>query len=443
MRRKRLLWQGLFWFGSYLALTLAPLLIVLLGTAQPKREFLRELSVALGFLGLAMMGLQFVLTARFKLLKSPYGSDVVYHFHRQISLVGFGLVLAHPVLLAFVDLPAVLIRFDFVNHPLYPRFGFYALLMVVLLVLSSLFRARWRLDYDLWRRAHAVLASLAVIFAVIHVLEIGHYLQSPWKRAFWIGYSLMWLGLIGWVRLVKPWRELRTPYLVEEVRSERGNAHTLAVAPLGHAGLRFAPGQFAWLTAGASPFSDREHPFSFSGSAARAPRRLEFTIKELGDFTRRIKTLKPGERVYLDGPFGALSADRHPDADGFVFIAGGIGITPMMSHLRTFADRSERRPLVLIYGGLDLETLTFREEIDALASRLDLKVVYVLARPAAGWTGESGVVTEDLLRRHLPRAGQHEYFICGPPAMMDAVERSLGRLGIPVGDFHSERFNLV
>ena len=253
----------------------------------------------------------------------------------------------------------------------------------------------------------------------------------------------MWIGLVVWVRLVKPWCELRTPYIVQEVKPERGAAYTLAIAPLGHLGIRFQPGQFAWLTVWDSPFSDREHPFSFSGSAEQAPRRLEFTIKELGDFTRRTKDIRPGQKVYVDGPFGGLSADRHPRAAGFVFIAGGIGITPMMSHLRSFADRGDRRPLRLIYCGRDLESLTFREEIDALASRLDLNITYVLEQPPASWHGEKGFVNEELLRRHIPREKRYEYFICGPQPMMDAVERSLHRLGVPLGDFHSERFNLV
>ncbi len=435
--------RGALWLGLYLALTLAPLLLVFGGTVQPGREFWRELSVALGFIGLAMMGLQFVLTSRFRWLKSPYGSDIVYGFHRQISLVAFGFILAHPALLSIVDWPAVRIRFDLINHPLYPRFGFYALLALTILIVTSVARQRLRLDYDWWRRAHAVFGSLAVIFGVLHVTEIGHYLEAAWQRTFWLGYTLMWIGLTAWVRLVKPWLELRTPYVVEDVRPERGASFTLAVSPLGHAGIRFQPGQFAWLTVGDSPFSDREHPFSFSGSAEQAPRRLEFTIKELGDFTRRIRQVAKGQKVYLDGPFGALSADRHPKAAGWVLIAGGIGITPMMSHLRTFADRGDLRPVLLIYGGLDLESLTFREEIDALVPRLNLKVVYVLAKPPSGWQGETGFVTEDLLRRHIPRQQPHEYFICGPQPMMDAVERSLHRLGVPIGDFHSERFNLV
>jgi predicted ferric reductase len=435
--------QGALWLLLYVALTLSPLAIVLAGATEPRREFWRELSIGLGFISLAMMGLQFVLTARFKRLKAPYGSDIVYSFHKQISLVAFVFILAHPLLLTIVDLPAVLIRFDVVNNPCYPRFGLYALLALTVLIVTSLARQRLRLDYDWWRRLHALFGSLALVLGVMHVVEIGHYLGAPSKRAFWIGYTLMWLGVTVWVRLVKPSLELRTPYVVEEVRPERGDAITLGLAPLCHPGIRFQPGQFAWLTVGSSPFSDREHPFSFSGSAERAPRRLEFTIKALGDFTRSLRGVRPGQHAYLDGPFGALSADRHPRADGFVFIAGGIGITPMMSHLRTFADRRDPRPLVLIYGNVDLDSMTFREEIDALGARLALKTVYVLARPPAGWEGERGFVTEDLLGRHIPREGRHEYFICGPQPMMDLVERALYRLGVPVGSFHSERFNLV
>ncbi|HOW70141.1 MAG TPA: ferric reductase-like transmembrane domain-containing protein [Phycisphaerae bacterium] len=179
--------QGVVWLTLYLVLALAPLLIVLVGAAQPKREFIREASVALGFVGLAMMGLQFILTARFKWLKAPYGSDIVYSFHRQISLIAFGFILAHPLLLTLVDLPAVLIRFDFINHPFYPRFGFYAALAVTILVAASLFRRSLRIGYDGWRRLHGVLASVAILCGVLHVFEINHYLQTPCKRFFWLG----------------------------------------------------------------------------------------------------------------------------------------------------------------------------------------------------------------------------------------------------------------
>jgi predicted ferric reductase len=67
----------------------------------------------------------------------------------------------------------------------------------------------------------------------------------------------------------------------------------------------------------------------------------------------------------------------------------------------------------------------------------------VLEAPPPGWQGETGLITEALLARHLPREGRYGYFVCGPPRMMDVVERALTRLGVPLGDVHSERFDLV
>jgi 3-phenylpropionate/trans-cinnamate dioxygenase ferredoxin reductase subunit len=260
------------------------------------------------------------------------------------------------------------------------------------------------------------------------------------------------VGLLAYVRVIKPWLELRRPYVVDQVRPERGDAWTLELRPEGHSGLTFHPGQFAWLTLRSSPFADREHPFSFSSSAAR-PERLGFTIKELGDWTAQIGQVRPGERAYLDGPHGAFTTDRHDHAVGFVFIAGGVGITPVMSILRTLADRGDRRPLYLIYANRNWEDATFREEIEALRTQLDLHVVHVVEQPPADWEEadaregrERGFVTEDILRRYLPhfeRRNIYEAFMCGPQPMMDAVERALIRLGVDMGDIHTERFNLV
>jgi predicted ferric reductase len=442
--RGKLWLQGAFWIAVYLLLTAAPLIILLIGPTPPGREFWRELSVALGFGGLAMMALQFVLTARFKVVKAPYGSDVIYHFHRQISLVAFGLILAHPLLL-FINAPDTLRLLNIFTAPWRARAGVLAVLSLTALIAASLWRKRLKIEYNRWRIWHGILATAAVSLAMAHVVLAGHYVNTPWKRVLWIGYGLFWIGLLAYVRLIKPVLMLRRPYAVEQVIQERGNAWTLVVKPVGHAGIKFMPGQFAWLTACQSPFSDAEHPFSFSSSACQQER-LAFTIKELGDFTQTIKDLQPGQRVHLDGPFGAFSVDRHPHAQGYVFIAGGIGITPMMSMLRTLADRADRRPLLLIYANNRWEDVTFRQEIEALQQQLNLRVVHVLLDPPEGWQGERGFVTQDLLARHLPaerKCNVYEIFVCGPKPMMDAVEKALTELGVPLGDFHSERFDLV
>jgi ferredoxin-NADP reductase len=116
----------------------------------------------------------------------------------------------------------------------------------------------------------------------------------------------------------------------------------------------------------------------------------------------------------------------------------------MMSMIRTLADRGDKRPLVLLYGSKDWESITFREELEALESRLDLRVVHVLSQPPADWQGERGRLDASLLMRHLPPGyADHEYFICGPNPMMDAIEAALGELEVPISKYHSERYSFV
>ena len=91
------------------------------------------------------------------------------------------------------------------------------------------------------------------------------------------------------------------------------------------------------------PVPDHRHPFSFSASAEAPDGRVEMTIRNLGDFTGGIAQVPVGRRVYLDGPYGAFTIGN--PADMHVLIAGGIGITPMMSMIRTLADRGDGRPL--------------------------------------------------------------------------------------------------
>lgn len=440
---KRIL-QGIFWICVYLLITLAPLFILLAGPRPAGRELWRDLSVGLGFCGFAMVGLQFVLTARFKRIKAPYGSDIVYFFHRQISIVSFALIIAHPVMLFIFD-PSNLGLLNLITASWAARIGVAAILAMAALISLSLWRKNLRIEYDRWRIWHGVLAIGAVSLALVHIEMRGYYLNTPWKQLFWGIYSIFWIGLLAWVRVIKPIILLRKAYLVERVIPERGNAWTVVLRPDNHKGFRFQPGQFAWITAWVSPFKDHEHPFSFS-SSAEDQTQLTFTIKELGDFTKRVKNLSQGQRVYVDGPFGAFSVERHLHAQEFVFIAGGIGITPIMSMLRTLADRRDKRSLTLIYANKTLETATFLEEIDELVKKLNIKIVHVLESPPEGWQGEKGFVNADILKRNLPaksNRNEMEIFLCGPGPMMDAVEKTLVQLEIPMGDFHSERFNLV
>jgi predicted ferric reductase len=434
--------RGTIWLFVYLVFVLAPMFALLAGSLPPERDFWTEFSVAIGYAGLAMMGLQFGLTARFRHVTEPWGEDVIYHFHRQISLIAVALVLAHPIIL-FITRPELLALLNFVEAPWRARFAALSTYSLIALVVMALMRAKWNIRYETWHFWHIGLAVVAVAAGISHMVGWSFYLADPWKRALWIGLTIFWIGLLLHVRIVKPLFMLRRPYRVAEVRRERGDSWTLAMQPAGHHGFRFSPGQFGWLTVWGSPFKISGHPFSFSSSAAVTDGRVEMTIRNLGDFSGAIGDVPVGKRVYLDGPYGAFTIDRNP-ADMHVLIAGGVGITPMMSMIRTLADRGDKRLIVLLYGSRDFESITFREELDALKQRLNLTIVHVLADPPAGWTGEKGFVTAEVLKRYLPEPyADHEYFICGPDVMMDAIEEALGELKVPLSKYHSERYAFV
>ena len=430
------------WSGIYLLFILAPLLALLTGTLPPTRDFWTEFSVALGYSGLAMMGLQFGLTARFRHVTDPWGEDVIYHFHRRISLIAVGLVVVHPLILIAAGSEKLAPPESLRDVPLGAVFAVISIGSLITLVIMALWRTRLKISYEFWHIGHIVLAVVAVGGGLLHMVGWGFYLADPWKRALWIGMTIFWLALLLYVRLVKPLFMLRRPYRVAEVRAERGDTTTLVMRPEDHPGFRFRPGQFGWLTLWGSPFKITGHPFSFSSSAEADDGRVEMTIRNLGDFTSAIASVPVGQRVYLDGPYGAFTIGN--PADMHVLIAGGIGITPMVSMIRTLADRGDKRPLTLIYGSKDWESVTFREELEALQKRIDLTVVHVLSQPPEGWAGEQGYISAEVFKRHLPPGyADHEYFICGPNVMMDAIEKVLGELNVPLSKYHSERYSFV
>ncbi len=424
----------------YLLLVLAPLILLLIRPGG--REFLRELSVALGFVGLSLMGLQLLPTARLPWVANTFPMDRVYRFHHMTSILATVLIVAHPAFLVLNSSRALRLL-NPITSPERIRLGVWAVLLLIVLVGTSVWRRPLRIPYEPWRLAHNVLTLGAVVLSLYHIFAVGFYLGTLPQRVLWVGLIVLWAGLYLYIRLVSPLMLLRKPYRVREVRPERGNSWTVAVEPVGHPGFRFAPGQFAWLRIGASPFGLHENPFSFASSAEQEGV-LEFGIKELGDFTATIGDIRPGTPAYVDGPYGVFGVDSHPDAPAYVFIAGGIGITPILSMLHTLADRGDRRPLYLFYGNPSWEAVIYREEIERLQERLNLTVVHVLEQETKERQTELGYVTADILDRHLPedRTGL-EYFACGPLPMLDFLRGVFRRLGVPGERIHTEHYEMA
>ena len=432
----------IFWVSLYLVLVLAPLLTLVLGEVPRGSGLWGDFSMALGFTGRAMMGVQFVLSARFKRASMPFGIDIIYYFHRYLALMAVAFLFLHFLIIRIGNADA-LGEINPLHAPWYMTAGRISLLLFSLLIITSLWRKPLRIHYDEWRMLHIAMAMTGFVLALVHIEGVGYYIDAPSKRWLWTAYTLFWLLLIVFLRLIKPWQMYHRPYRVTEVRQEHGNSYTLALTPDGHKGISFKPGQFAWLTLHDSPWHVKEHPFSISSSASRKDQ-LEFTIKELGDFTRTIKQTRVGDTAYLDGPYGAFSIDQTPDSAGYVFIAGGVGGAPIISMLRTLADRNDRRPLYFIYCNDRLEDIIFREELENLKQNLNLQLVHVLNRPPADWQGASGFITPQLLGKVLPDDKQaFEYFLCGPKPMSDMAQQELRKLKVAMNKIHFEIFDMV
>ena len=435
--------SGLAWVLAYLVFCLAPLLLAVGQDRPPGRAFLVEFSVALGFVGLSILALQFALIARFKVVAAPFGIDALLRYHVQITFVGLAFALAHPVILFVAD-SKYLPLLNLLTAPWRARFAFTSVVALLVLVGLSVWRRRLRLSYEWWQATHGLLAVAVVLFALLHASLVGYYVTGLLRRVVYDGYIGGLILLLVWIRLISPLIRLRHPWQVLRVDAELGDTSTLVIEPVGHRGFSFDPGQFGWIAVGRSPFSITQHPFSFSSAGDAAGGPVAMTIKAAGDFTSTLPDVTPGTRVYLDGPHGVFSMARR-QAPGYVFIGGGVGVTPLYSMLLTMRDRGDVRPATLFYASATWDSAVFKDQLAALDEAMpNLTVIHVLAHPQEDWAGESGRITAETLQRHLPTQHlRYEYLICASTPMMDAMEDALLALGVPFRQVSTERFDMV
>jgi predicted ferric reductase len=430
-------------FACYGLLCALPLVLAAL-QGHPTRNVFRELSSGLVMVGYVMTLLQFLSSGRFEWLSGQIGIDRTMRFHQVASWVISGFIIAHPLLYVIPRLSsgmmetlAALSRM-FISPSLLS--GVIAWFLMILLVPIAIFRDRLPFRYELWRLSHGLIAIAIALFGTHHTLRVGTYSADRWLAAFWIAATIIALLAILHIYVLKPLLQRRAPYRVVTNRKVADRMWEVAVEPERGDALRFAAGQFVWLNLGHSPFSLTEHPFSISSAPVDRPR-ISFTIKESGDFTNQISSIVPGTRAYLDGPHGNFTlAGRKSQC--IVFIAGGVGFAPIVSMLRQLKAECYPHPLHLIYGNRIESQILFREETEALEGALDFKVHYVLSEPPTGWTGAVGELTPTILDKCLEQVRVDDclFFVCGPPPMMDSVERTLIAGGISRNRIVSERF---
>src|SRR5262249_54811067 len=157
-------------------------------------------------------------------MAAPFGQDALLQFHRQIGYVGLGFVLLHATLSAdWHELWAKLtFSPDTAATPALVVLGSLAALATIAIVVTSGWRRQLRISYEWWHGIHTVLAVVAVVGALVHVYLVDLYVNAPWKRILWGLMSTAFLGLLGWVRLVKPRVMSTHPWRLARVADERG-----------------------------------------------------------------------------------------------------------------------------------------------------------------------------------------------------------------------------
>ncbi len=439
------------WATAFLAVLLAPVLLAPVlhgpGTGDAS-SLLSQLSVGMGLLATSLLVCAVVLPSRVRSLTRTLGIDGVLGIHRFVGLAVTLLVGLH-VVLVLAAKPANVALFDVLHAPNRARAAVGATVALGALVALTLLRRRLQQRYEVWRWMHLGLAGSVLALSALHIWWLNHLVRDTAMRALFIVLAVAALGVLGYRWLWLPVFGPRREYVVRELRPETSTVSTLVLEPRrdrrqrGYRTLAFAPGQFAWIRLNPS-IGAQEHPFTIA-SSAHVGLWTEFTIRHTGDFTNELRQLRPGSPVWVDGPHGAFTLDLRR-CTGLVMIAGGVGITPMMSMLRTLAHRRDRRPHRLVVVARTLDDLLFRAELSDLQQRLDLTVIELLRAPPPSWTGASGAVDEELLTALLPgafRRNQLDYYLCGPPAMVTDVLTVLDGLDVPQPRIHTEQFDLV
>ncbi len=201
--------------------------------------------------------------------------------------------------------------------------------------------------------------------------------------------------------------------------------------------FKFFPGQYVDI---AVPGTDEVRSFSMANTSARESGQLEFVIKVYPDglFSEYLdKQLKVGDRLTVSGPYGVFMLRDAPDTD-LVFVGGGAGMAPILSLLRSMAERGIDRKAVYYYGARRRADLCFTGELRSLEQTLP-NFRFVPALSDEDWEGENGLIT-DVVSRSEPALARAHGYICGPPPMVEAAVPLLTRLGVPEKHVYFDKF---
>jgi predicted ferric reductase len=403
-------------------------------------ELLTSLGRLTGLLAAYAALLQVALLARIPWLERLIGFDRLTVWHRRNGHACLDLVLAHVVLIVWgyaltdkISLPKEISTM--LGGGIYPGMitATVGTALLIAVVVSSVVIVRRRLRYETWHAVHLA-AYAGIALAWFHQIPTGNELAYSSAAAdYWRALYVATLALILGFRVVAPLvKSMRHGLRVAEVVEESAGVVSVRIAGRRLDRLDVRAGQFfLWR------FLDRKrwwsaHPFSLS--AAPDGRSLRITVKALGDFSGGLASLEPGTRVIAEGPFGVFT-EAARKREKVLLVAGGIGITPIRALMEDMSG-----DVVVIYRVVDEGDIVFRDELEHLADERGLRLLFVVGDHAT--RAGRRLLSPRHLRELVPDIAERQVYVCGPPAMANALEQNVQRAEVPTRFIHTEKFAL-
>jgi len=391
---------------------------------------LTSLGQITGLVGMAMFALTLILSSRLKFLENYFGGlNKVYIAHHIFGSIAFILLLFHPLILAgkFAQVSArSAALFLLPGSDWSINFGIIALFLMMIFLVLTFFA---KLPYQIWKFSHKFL-GFAFFFAALHSFFIPSDIsRDPILRIYML--ALAGVGIIAFT-----YRAVLTKffvryfeYSVEEVKILAENVVEIIMSPKGKR-INFTPGQFVFVSFVDNNISAESHPFSISSAVSE--KNLRLTIKSLGDYTSQLRNLKAGALAKIEGPFGKFS---HQDVKNKnqIWIAGGIGITPFLSMVKSLENAEYKIDLYYCVNN-EKETIFFEELLKISQQNPNFRVVPF-------YSEKQGFINAEFIQKISGELNNKEIFLCGPPAMMKNLKEQFLKLKVSRENIHSEEFD--
>jgi len=390
--------------------------------------------------------IQVLLIARVPWLEKLYGHDRATLTHKKLGKPVLYLVIAHflTTIWSYSITDSLNVWDEFLsllNTITDVVYATIALVLMILVVVTSLNLARKKLPYEAWYLIH-LFAYGAVMLAIPHQINLGTDIAGkPLAQAFWISAYLFVALNILWFRLLSPiFFSAIHGLKVSETVVEASDATSIYVSGRNIDSFRASSGQFFIVRVITWKQWWRAHPFSLS--AAPTKNTLRFTVGNRGDDTLVMQSIKPGTRIILEGPYGVFTESRRTQ-EHVVLVAAGIGAPP----IRALAETISARPgeVSIIYRVRNSNDAALISELKEIARRRGF-YIHILEgsrKHPQSWF-PAGVNDEfpdhERLVSLVPNVANADVYICGPSAFTKAVERSLTKTGTPLNQIHTEEF---